>query len=612
MCGIVGIVSEKKISGMLLECILKLEYRGYDSVGMVTCSDSSLIVKKDIGKIGDVNAKINFLDMPGYTGLAHSRWSTHGGPSKVNAHPHTDCTGTISLVHNGIIENYADLKRSLLEKGHTFKSETDTEVVVHLIEQNYHGNIKDATIEALRLIEGSYALAVVSSREPKTIIAARNESPLIIGLGNHQNFIASDVHAILNHTKNILYLNNKEIAVLTKDTVDLFNMKGESLEKKVQAIDWNTEQVEKQGYPHYMLKEIYEQPHVIAKTLEGKIKDNRIDLTNDTGIVDKEMEQIKRMIIVACGTSWHAGLVGEFMLESLAKLPVEVEYASEFRYRDPIIDKDTLVLAISQSGETADTLAAMKEARKKNAKVISIVNVKGSSIDRESDGVLFTNAGLEIGVASTKAFTSQLAVLYLLSVYMGRLHGAVDQKQEAELIKDIRKIPTQMQALLDDSSNIIKCAKRYYKKSNALYLGRGINYPIALEGALKLKEVSYIHAEGYPAAEMKHGPIALVDKDMPVCFIATRHNGTNGTYEKIISNIEEIRSRNGDVLTVSTRGDKEILSHTNYNIAIPQNSYVLTPLLSVVPLQLLAYHITVMRNIDPDKPKNLAKSVTVE
>jgi glucosamine--fructose-6-phosphate aminotransferase (isomerizing) len=609
MCGIVGIVSDKKVSGMLLESISKLEYRGYDSVGMVTCSDGALIVKKDIGKISEVHSRINFLDMLGNTGLAHSRWSTHGGVTKKNAHPHTDCSGDIAIVHNGIIENYAELKKSLLEKGHTFASETDTEVIAHLIEENYYGNIKEATLKALRLIEGSYALGVVSSKEPKTLVAARNESPLIVGLGNHENFIASDVPAILNHTKDIIYLNNKELAVLTKDRVDVFNMKGETLEKKVKRINWDAEQAEKQGFKHYMLKEIYEQPHVITKTLEGKINCNKIDLHNERGIIDKEMKRIKRMIIVACGTSWHAGLVGEYMFEELAKLPVEVEYASEFRYRDPLIDKDTLVLAISQSGETADTLAAMREARKKNAKVISIVNVKGSSIDRESDGVLYTKAGPEIGVASTKAFTSQLAVLYLLTIYMGRIRRHLDESQVSERIRDIRRIPAQMQSLLDDNNTIVECAKKYYKKSNALYLGRGINFPIALEGALKLKEVSYVHAEGYPAAEMKHGPIALVDKNMPVWFIANEYNGT---YKKVLGNIREIQSRDGDVITVSTRGNKEILDHSNFNIPIPENSYILSSLLSAVPLQLFAYYVAVMRNIDPDKPKNLAKSVTVE
>lgn len=609
MCGIVGIVSNRKVSDMLLESITKLEYRGYDSVGMVTCSNSAMIVKKDIGKICQVHAKINFENMPGNIGLAHNRWSTHGGVTKENAHPHTDCTGTISLVHNGIIENYAELKKMLIEQGHTFSSETDTEVIAHLIEKYYAGDLKEATLKALQMLEGSYAIGVICKKEPDKLVASRFESPLIVGLGTHENFIASDVSAILKYTKNVLYLNNKEVAVLTKDKVDLLSMNGDTLERKVQRINWNAEQVEKQGFPHYMLKEIYEQPQVITKTLEGRINSNKIDIKSDTGIVDKEMEQIRRIIIVACGTSWHAGLVGEYMFEELARLPVEVEYASEFRYRNPIIEKDTLVIAISQSGETADTLAAIREAKKQNAKVISIVNVKGSSIDRESDGVLYMKAGPEIGVASTKAFTSQLTVLYLLTIYMGGIKGYLDESQASDRIKDIKMLPAQMQSLLDDNNTIFECAKKYYMKSNALYLGRGINFPIALEGALKLKEVSYIHAEGYPAAEMKHGPIALVDKQMPVCFIATEYNGT---YRKILSNIQEVMSRKGDVITVSTKGNDEILNYSNFNITVPQNSYILTPMLSVVPLQLLAYHVAVMRNIDPDKPKNLAKSVTVE
>jgi len=609
MCGIIGIVSHRNISSLLLDSIKKLEYRGYDSVGMVVCSAKGFCIKKDIGKIDEVHHKVNFLKLIGNIGLAHSRWSTHGGVTKENAHPHTDCTGTISLVHNGIIENYAELKKNLIEKGHTFASETDTEVIAHLIEEHYQGNIKEATLKALRLIQGSYALGVISSKEPETLIAARNESPLIIGLGTHENFIASDVSAILQYTRKVIYLDNKEIARVTKDDISIFGIDGKKLNKKTKVITWNASQAEKSGFEYFMLKEIFEQPQVISDTIVGKLTDTSIDLSEDSGITPGQMKKVKRIIIVACGTSWHASLVGEFMLEELAKIPVEVEYASEFRYRDPIIDTGTLVIAVSQSGETADTLAAIREAKKKKAKILSIVNTIGSSIARESDYVLYTKAGPEIGVASTKAFTSQLVVLYLLTVYLGALHGYIDKQQVRNRIRDIRKLPLQIQSMLDETTIVKALAEKFFLKTNALYLGRGINYPIALEGALKLKEVSYIHAEGYPAAEMKHGPIALIDKHMPVVFIATKDTRT---YTKILSNIQEVKSRYGIVIAIATRGDADIKNYVDHVIYVLETSYILTPVLAVIPLQLFAYYVTVLRGLDPDKPKNLAKSVTVE
>ncbi len=608
MCGIVGLVSKREVSKILLECIRKLEYRGYDSVGMVCCDGKDICTKKDIGKIDEVDKKVNFIELNGNMGLAHSRWSTHGRTTKENAHPHTDCTGDVSIVHNGIIENHLELKEELIKKGHKFSTETDTEVIAHLIEENYKGDLKDAVLAAVGKIEGSYGLGVVHKNHDE-IVAARNESPLIVGIGDGENFICSDVPAILKYTRNVVYLGNEEVAVVTTDKVEFFDVNGEWVDKKVEKIDWDAEQAQKQGYKHFMLKEIFEQPRAISETINGRLDDSDILIKDEIGLSVDEIKKVKKIVIVACGTGWHAGLVGEFMIEELTRIPVEVEYASEFRYRNPIVDKTTIVIAISQSGETADTLAAMKEAKKKRAKVISIVNVKGSSIERESDSTVYTHSGPEIGVASTKAFTSQLVVLYLMTVYFGKVKGVLPQEQVRNRIRDLRRVPLQIQSILEDSDYIKECAELYYKRANALYLGRGINYPIALEGALKLKEVSYVHAEGYPAAEMKHGPIALIDKDMPVVFVATKDDRT---YSKILGNIEETKSRGGIVIAIITKGDKGLKEKVDTNVHIPKNSYILTPLLSVVPLQLLAYYIADKRGCDIDKPRNLAKSVTVE
>ena len=609
MCGIIGIISNKNVSKMLLESVKKLEYRGYDSVGMVVCSDNNIFIKKDIGKIEDVNKKVNFSDLKGNLGLAHSRWATHGGVTKENAHPHTDCKNEISIVHNGIIENYSELKEELIKKGHKFKSETDTEVIAHLIEDNYSGDIKEATIKALKRIEGSYGLGVICSKEPDKLIAARNESPLVIGIGDNENFIASDVPAILSYTKKIVYLDNKEIAMLSKNDVSVFNLDGEEIKKEISQVEWSVDMAEKQGYKHFMLKEINEQPRAITETLNGRIKNGGISLTKELDITDKELAGIKRIITVACGTSWHAGLAGEFMFEELAKIPTEVEYASEFRYRHPIISKGTLVIAISQSGETADTLAAMREAKNKGAKILSICNVKGSSIARESDSVLYTHAGPEIGVASTKAFTTQLVVLYLLTLHLSMLRKTLSDEKIKDLIYHLRKLPLQLETVLDNNKEIKDLAEIYFDRTNALYLGRGINYPIALEGALKLKEVSYVHAEGYPAAEMKHGPIALIDKNMPVVFVAPKDVYT---YKKVLGNIEEVKARGGIVIAIATEGDDEIKKKADHVVYIPKNLYTLNSILAVVPLQLLAYYIADKLGRDADRPRSLAKSVTVE
>ena len=609
MCGIIGYIGNNKAVPILMEALKRLEYRGYDSAGFCTINEDNILIEKDIGKIQEVENKVNLNGLNGQVGLSHCRWATTGSVTKENAHPHTDCKNMISIVHNGIIENFSELKEKLIEKGHKFKSSTDTEVIAHLIEDNYSGDIEGATREALKQIDGSYALGVICSKEPQKLIAARNESPLIIGLGKDENFIASDVPAILKYTNKVIYLENNEIAILEKNDYLIKNIDGNKIDKKINIIDWDSELAEKSGYEHFMLKEIHEQPRAITETLNGRIKDGKVELKEELNFNEDELKNIDRIIIVACGTSWHSALLGEFMLEELAKIPVEVEYASEFRYRNPIINGDTLVIAISQSGETADTIAAIREAKKRDAKVISIVNAKGSSIARESDSVLYTYAGPEIGVASTKAFTSQLVVLYLFTLFMANLRKTLEEKIIFGLVEKLRKLPLQMQVLLDNNKAIKKIADIYKNKQNSLFLGRGVNFPIALEGALKLKEVSYIHAEGYPAAEMKHGPIALIDKNMPVVFIATKDVYT---YKKVLGNIQEVKARNGIAIAIVTEGDKEIKKITDYVIEIPKTLYILSSILAAIPLQLLAYYVATERNLDPDTPRNLSKSVTVE
>ena len=609
MCGIVGIISEKEVSRKLLDAIKRLEYRGYDSVGMVCIGQNKLEARKDIGKIAEVDAKVDFSSLKGSIGLAHSRWATHGGVTKANAHPHYDCKGDIALVHNGIVENYDELKKELQQRGHSFSSETDTEVIAHLIEENAADGILEATRKALHRLEGSYAIGVIGTKNTDELIAARKESPLVIGVGDRENFIASDIPAILPFTKKIIFLENGEIARLTKEKVEVFDLEGTPKKKTIETIAWDAKQSEKQGYPHFMLKEIFEQPFSISETIGEMMSEQDILLDEEIQKAVPGPKELKRLIIVACGTSWHAGLIGEFMLEELAKIPTEVEYASEFRYRDPIISDGTAVIAISQSGETADTIAALREAKKKGAKVIAVVNVEGSTIARESDSVLFTHAGPEIGVASTKAFTAQLTMLYLLTVYLAKHRGILPQNQIRNRIRDLRKIPHQIQRIIENLEPIKDLAGIFFQHTNALYLGRGINYPIALEGALKLKEVSYLHAEGYPAAEMKHGPIALIDEKMPVVVVATKDSRT---YTKVLSNIAEVKARGGIVIAIASAGDTEVKEKVDHVLYIPENSYILTPLLAVVPLQLFAYYVAVLNGKDPDKPVNLAKSVTVE
>ncbi|MBS3114699.1 glutamine--fructose-6-phosphate transaminase (isomerizing) [Candidatus Woesearchaeota archaeon] len=610
MCGIVGVVSNKNVNEKLFNGLSNLEYRGYDSVGMCFINGGKFSIKKGVGKLEEVHKKVNFLKLNGNIGLGHCRWSTHGGVTEKNAHPHVDCKNKISVVHNGIIENYSELKDELTKKGHKFYSQTDTEVIAHLIEENLEGNkVEEALRAALKKVEGSYALGILFADEPGKLFAARNESPLIIGLGKNENFIASDVPSILSYTNKIVYLEDKEIAVLTNDGFDVFDLNGKEKRKKVHTIHWSKESSQKSGYKHFMLKEIYEQPRAIADTLNERIVNNSIIFEKEFALSDDFLKKIKRIVIVACGTSWHAALVGEFMFEELAKIPTEVEYASEFRYRHALLDKNTLVIAISQSGETADTIAALKEAKKYGVKTLSICNVIGSSITRISHDIIYTRAGPEIGVASTKAFTTQLAVLYLLTILLSKIRKTLNEKQIKDMIEGIRKIPLQLQSVLDEDDEILECAELYYNKLNSLYLGRGINFPIALEGALKLKEVSYIHAEGYPAAEMKHGPIALIDKNMPVVVIAPHDIYT---YKKVLGNIEEVKARGGIIIAIATVGDKEVKKRAKHVIYIPKNLYTLSSILAIVPLQLLAYHIADKLGRDVDRPRSLAKSVTVE
>ncbi|MDR4503240.1 MAG: glutamine--fructose-6-phosphate transaminase (isomerizing) [Candidatus Scalindua sp.] len=608
MCGIVGYIGKNRAKPLLVEGIKKLEYRGYDSSGLAVIEDHTIVCKKAVGRISELEKILGGTCDKSNIGIIHTRWATHGAPTYKNAHPHVDCAGKIAIVHNGIIENYNYLKTKLQKNGHILKSETDTEVIVHLIESYYEGNLEDAVRNALKEIEGAYGLAIIHLDEPDKLIAARHGSPLIIGIGNEEYFVTSDVSAIIEYTKNVVYLDDGELVVLTKDSMKTTDIDSLPISKRIEEIQWDVNQVQKSGYEHFMLKEIYEQPQTLRDTMLGRFTtgDSVVRLGS---LQDKTelLRSINRSVIVACGTSWHAGLIGEYMLEELMGMPVEVEYASEFRYRNPIIEKNTMIIAISQSGETADTLAAIREAKRKGAVVLAICNVVGSSIARESDFGIFLHAGPEIGVASTKAFTSQIVALFLLTMHLRLISGKATDL-DIDLIKKLKEVPSQVQSIFNNDKKIKEISRIYKDSSNILYLGRGYNYPVALEGALKLKEISYIHAEGYPAAEMKHGPIALVDKNMPVVFIATK----DATYSKILSNIEEIRARGGKVIAIASESDNDISKMVEHVLYIPETADALTPILSVIPLQLLSYHMAVMRGCDVDKPRNLAKSVTVE
>jgi len=610
MCGIVGYVGHRPAVPLLLEGLKRLEYRGYDSAGLTVLSNDTLETRKAAGKIAVLESLLRERGAPeGTCGIAHTRWATHGAPTTENAHPHIDCAGDFAVVHNGIIENSGTLRQKLEAMGHTFRTETDTEVLAHIIETVYTNSLEAAVLEALRQVEGTYGLAIVSSREPGKIIAVRRGSPLLIGIGkNGEYFVASDVAAVLAQTREFIYLDDGELAVLRPDGYDIMSLKGSPVSKEVKEVSWDLEAIEKGGHEHFMLKEIFEQPETLRNTMRGRMLEEEGTVRlGGLNLTTEELLQVENITILACGTSWHAALIGEYMLEEFARIPVEAEYASEFRYRNPVVDERTLAITISQSGETADTLAAMREAKRRGAKVMGIVNVVGSSIAREAGAGIYLHAGPEIGVASTKAFTSQVVALALFTVLIGRLRN-MSILQGREILAALKRLPQQVQQVLELNDAIRELARIYKDANNFLYLGRGYNFPSALEGALKLKEISYIHAEGYPAAEMKHGPIALIDENMPVVVIAPH----DAVYGKVLSNIEEVRARGGRVIAVVTDGNGDLRDRVDHIIPVPQTIDMLTPVLTSVPLQLLAYHIAVLRGCNVDQPRNLAKSVTVE
>jgi glutamine---fructose-6-phosphate transaminase (isomerizing) len=597
---------------LLLQGLRRLEYRGYDSAGLSVQVNGALETRKSVGKIAELEKLLHNGGEPqGTIGIAHTRWATHGAPTTPNAHPQTDEKGEFAVVHNGIIENAGTLRRKLEEVGHSFASETDTEVIAHLIEEAFDGSLEEAVRAALQQVEGAFGLAIMSSRDPDKLVVARKGSPLLLGIGAHgEYYVASDAAAVLAQTRQVIYLDDGEMAVLTPNGYETFSLVGGPVSKEVRQISWDLESIEKAGHDHFMLKEIFEQPETLRNTIRGRIIEH--DGTVKFGglnLTDDELTEFERITITACGTSWHAGLIGEYMLEDIARIPVDVEYASEFRYRKPVVDRKTLVIAISQSGETADTLAAMREARERGAKVLGIVNVVGSSIAREAQGGIYLHVGPEIGVASTKAFTSQVAALALFTVRMGRLRGTLTAEQGREILQALQALPAKIEQVLELNDAVRELARTYKGAPNALYLGRGFNFPTALEGALKLKEISYIHAEGLPAAEMKHGPIALIDANMPVVVVAPR----DSVYNKVLSNIQEVRARGGRIIAVVNDANGDDLDRmVDHLIPVPETIEMLTPILTTVPLQLLAYHIAVMRGCNVDMPRNLAKSVTVE
>ncbi len=610
MCGIVGYTGPRQAAALVLEGLRRLEYRGYDSAGLALIEDGRIEVHKAAGKISVLEKALGAKLPAGHTGIAHTRWATHGAPNTVNAHPHTDCGGTLAVVHNGIIENAGALRTALGKRGHVFRSETDTEVLAHLIEELLPGtgSLVEAVAGALHQVDGTYGIAVVSTREPDTIVAARRGSPLLVAIGSGENFVASDASAVLAHTRSVVYLDDGEIAVVRPQDYRILDLDTVEKEKTVTRVDWDLATIERGGHAHFMLKEIMEQPESVRNTLRGRLLEEEGTVRfGGLNISDEELLKVQRIVITACGTSWHSALIGEYMMEELARIPTEVEYASEFRYRNPIVDERTLVIGISQSGETADTLAALREAKRRGARTLGLINVVGSTIAREVDGGIYLHAGPEIGVASTKAFTSQIVAMALLTLKMGRLR-ALSILQGRDVVRALAKLPELVSRVLTKAPLIEQLADRLIRAQNVLYLGRGYNFPVALEGALKLKEISYIHAEGYPAAEMKHGPIALIDDLMPVVFIAPK----DGVHQKVVSNIEEVKARGGRVIAIVTEGDTALDKLADHRIEIPETLDLLTPVLSVVPLQLLAYYIAVRRGCNVDQPRNLAKSVTVE
>ena len=620
MCGIVGYVGKKQVVPLIIDGLRKLEYRGYDSAGIaVVDKDHQLQIRRAKGKLRNLEEALRLQTLEGTYGVGHTRWATHGRPTEENAHPHRDCTGRLVVVHNGIIENYLQLKDELRKKDHRFVTETDTEIIAHLIEDHLKtgASFEDAVRKSVTELRGIFALSMLSADEPDTIISARQGPPVVIGIGDGEYFVASDIPAILEHTRDVFFLGDGEIAVMTKDSVRVTDFAGNQVEPAMQRITWDPIEAEKGGFKHFMLKEIYEQPRAVRETVEGRISldTGRVFLDEMKNITEADFKRFTSIKIAACGTSWHAGLAGQYMIEQLARISVDVDYASEFRYRDPVLDENTLLLVISQSGETADTIAALREVKERGGKVLSICNVQGSMITREADGTILTHAGPEIGVASTKAFTAQMIALYLFGLYLGQLRGTLSAEQSLAHSQQLAELPVKMEHVLNQSDAIEALSSKFFRVTDFLYLGRGINFPVALEGALKLKEISYIHAEGYPAGEMKHGPNALIDERLPVMFINTREAGNRASelrYEKTHSNIVEVEAREGIVISVLTEGDSMSSVVSDHVIEIPASSDLLSPILSIIPLQLLAYHIAVRRGCDVDQPRNLAKSVTVE
>jgi glucosamine--fructose-6-phosphate aminotransferase (isomerizing) len=617
MCGIVGYIGGQEAVPIILDGLKRLEYRGYDSAGIAVLEKGNCLgVRRAHGKLRNLEEALRLNPVEGFYGIGHTRWATHGRPTEENAHPHRDCHGDIVVVHNGIVENYLALKQQLVEEGHRFVTETDTEVIAHLVEKYFDGNLENAVRDAVRQLTGVFALSVISRKDPNKIVAARSGPPVVVGLGDGEYFVASDVPAILGYTRDMFFLADGDMAVLTRDGVHLTDFSGRPVKRQVSHILWDPIMAEKGGYKHFMLKEIYEQPRAVRDTTLGRVgqESGRIFL-DEMDISAKEFKEFRQVRIVACGTSWHAALAGKFMIERLARVPVEVDYGSEFRYRDPLVGRDTLTVVISQSGETADTLAAQREAKHKGSKTLAICNVVGSMITREASGTLITHAGPEIGVASTKAFTCQLTALFLLAMYLGQRRETLSEETSRKLVEQLTHLPSQMEEILRHDHIYDDLAKSLFRSSDFLYLGRGIHFPIALEGALKLKEISYIHAEGYPAGEMKHGPNALIDENLPTVVLATRDFSDDASrllYEKTLSNIQEVKAREGKVIAVACEGDEEVVRTADHVIPIGTTHELLLPILEVVPLQLLAYHIAVRRGCDVDQPRNLAKSVTVE
>ena len=618
MCGIVGYIGNRKAVPIILDGLRRLEYRGYDSAGIAVLNgDDHLAVRRASGKLRNLEEAIRVNPVDGPYGLGHTRWATHGRPTEENAHPHRDCSGDIVVVHNGIVENYLQLKHQLALEGHKFVTETDTEVIAHLVEKYYDGNLEEAVRKALRDIAGVFALGIIASSDPNKIIAARQGPPVVVGLGDGEYFVASDVPAILSHTRDMFFLNDGDMAVLTPEGVHLTDFEGRTVKREVRHILWDPIMAEKGGYKHFMLKEIFEQPRAVRDTMLGRVgqESGRIFL-DEMDIAEKSFREFESVKIVACGTAWHAAMAGKFMIEKLARIPVEVDYGSEFRYRDPIVSENTLTVVISQSGETADTLAAQREAKLKGSKTLAICNVVGSMVTREAAGSLMTHAGPEIGVAATKTFSSQLTAVLILAAYMGQVRGTLTADQSRDLVQELIRLPGKLETVLSRDAVYEELVKKLFRATDFLYLGRGVHFPIALEGALKLKEISYIHAEGYPAGEMKHGPNALIDENLPVVVLCTRDRKSEASrqrYEKTLSNIQEVKARSGIVIAVCCDDDQEEVSNVaEHLIVIPHSDELMLPILEVVPLQLLAYHIAVRRGCDVDQPRNLAKSVTVE